>query len=336
MNAAAQPAGTEQKAAPQQGISDTVGQISSNISNIRNKAPAKVDAASTQPTAQPEPVPQQAPDTQAQPQQEAKPAQRPLSHYERGAQVLNQGVSNNAITPAKAQASIQRMPGEERERAKMIAAGGSPAAVDAWMKEKASRGPVPPTKAAEFDALLEGSIVGFKKMAEELGVDEAFARGMLGESLVDLYKQAEAKLINSKVKKAELAKVADYNTAWEGFKEALVNDGATDAFIEGMMKEANDSLSDDRHRILPFMSNNMLGAGGGALLGSAISRGFSDDDDDGPGIGSMLLPMAGAVAGQHFLPKLMNSWKDPYGTGANAANTLTVAFNKANPVMSSK
>ncbi len=275
----------------------------------------------------------------SQPQDSTQQKARTPSHYERGAQVLNQGVRSGAITPAQAQASISRMPGEERERAKMISAGGSPAAVDAWLKEKASRGTAIP-KTAEFDAILEFSVSGFKKMAEELGVDDAFARGMLSESLVELYKQAETKILESRTKKAkeleESEKIAAYLKAWEGFREQLVKEGANEAFIEGMLKESDDMLNNDRHRIVPFMSNSMLGTGGGALLGSAISRGLSDDDDDGPGISSILLPMAGAVAGQHFLPKLMNSWKDSYGVGANAGNPLTAAHNKANPVLSAK
>jgi hypothetical protein len=44
----------------------------------------------------------------------------------------------------------------------------------------------------------------------------------------------------------------------------------------------------------------------------------------------------GALLGHHYLPQLMNSWKDSYGSGVNTGNPLTAAHNRNFPVMGEK
>ena len=83
----------------------------------------------------------------------------------------------------------------------------------------------------------------------------------------------------------------------------------------------------DRHRIVPFMNNRATGAIGGALLASLIANhsGYS-------GPLSWLIPILGGVAGYHYLPQMMNKWKDPYGVGENAINPLAANMNQMHPL----
>jgi hypothetical protein len=71
-------------------------------------------------------------------------------------------------------------------------------------------------------------------------------------------------------------------------------------------------MLEDRNRVLPFMKNKWMGAAGGALLANMLAR---ENQIEGPM--GWLLPILGGMAGHHFLPKLMNKWKDPTGYGEN-------------------
>ena len=85
-------------------------------------------------------------------------------------------------------------------------------------------------------------------------------------------------------------------------------------------------LQQDRHRIVPFMSNRATGAIGGALLSMLIAREMGLT-----GAAGMVAPILGGIAGYNYLPEMMNKWKDPYGTGANQMNPFAAAYNRANP-----
>jgi hypothetical protein len=84
----------------------------------------------------------------------------------------------------------------------------------------------------------------------------------------------------------------------------------------------------DRHRILPGVSNQTTGAIGGALLSMMMARemGLS-------GPAAFLAPVLGGLAGHHFLPHLMNKWKDPYGSGANQMNPFAAGYNRQHPLI---
>jgi hypothetical protein len=83
----------------------------------------------------------------------------------------------------------------------------------------------------------------------------------------------------------------------------------------------------DRHRIVPFMNNKATGAIGGALLAALIAN---HSGMSGPM--SWLLPILGGVAGYHYLPQMMNKWKDPYGAGENAISPLAAGMNQQHPL----
>lgn len=205
-----------------------------------------------------------APQTQSQPSAQQPAAQKAYtpSHYERGAQVLSQGIRNGTITPAQAQAAIARMPEAERNRAKMIMSGGSPQDVNKYLSQKT------------------------------------------GEAHKFMSKQRNYKIA--------------------GFVDMLRKEGANEDFILGFLKEADvnaNDLPEDRHRILPFMNNQMTGALGGAMLGNLVSNEMDLD-----GVPGMILPMLGAYAGYSHLPSLMNNLKDPAGIGANATHPAVTNF----------
>lgn len=90
-------------------------------------------------------------------------------------------------------------------------------------------------------------------------------------------------------------------------------------------------LRADRHRVVPFMSNKATGAVGGALLAMMMAREMGLEGPAG-----FLAPVLGGLAGYHYLPELMNKWKDPYGSGANQMNPFAAAYNRAHPVMTSE
>jgi len=83
----------------------------------------------------------------------------------------------------------------------------------------------------------------------------------------------------------------------------------------------------DRNRAVPFMKNQWSGAIGGALLASMIAR---EHGMNGPL--SWLIPILGGIAGHHFLPQLMNKWKDPHGYGVNS-NAGQSNINSRYPMM---
>jgi len=154
--------------------------------------------------------------------------------------------------------------------------------------------------------------------------------------------------------------VPDYTSVWSGLLEQLVKEGANEDFIAGMLKEAEGSdflskgietfqpaldkvkqlvldfanpvddsgLFMDRHRILPFMSNRILGGLGGAAAGAAVANELGFD-----GVGKYLLPAVGSVAGGIHLPNVMNRWKDNYGEGLNKIHPGVADFNMAHPII---
>ena len=87
------------------------------------------------------------------------------------------------------------------------------------------------------------------------------------------------------------------------------------------------SNEDDRHRIIPTMGNQFVGAAGGALLSSLLGGqlGLS-------GPAAWLLPLLGGAAGYHYLPKLMNMWKDAPNTGVNQLPSSVQNYYQQNPV----
>ena len=85
---------------------------------------------------------------------------------------------------------------------------------------------------------------------------------------------------------------------------------------------------DDRHQIIPGVGNQYLGAAGGALL-SALMGGQMGLT----GPASWLVPLLGGAAGYHYLPKLMNMWKDQPGAGTKKVSDSASAFNKNNPII---
>jgi hypothetical protein len=132
---------------------------------------------------------------------------------------------------------------------------------------------------------------------------------------------------------------AEAQLAWAGFFEELAKQGANEDFILGMMKEAEESedhsraaldstgLPMDRHRIVPFMSNNLTGSMAGGLAGGAVSSELGLGS-----LGSMILPALGALAGHHYLPHLMNRWKDSEGTGLNRISPIAANYNSQQPL----
>lgn len=160
------------------------------------------------------------------------------------------------------------------------------------------------------------------------------------------------------VKQGSLA--PDYASVWTGLLEQLVKEGANEDFIAGMCKEAEGSdllargmrafqpaldkvkqlaldfaspiddsgLAMDRHRIVPFLSNRILGGLGGAAAGAAAANELGFD-----GVGKYLLPAIGGVAGGTHLPNVMNRWKDVYGVGLNKIHPGVADFNMAHPIV---
>jgi len=80
---------------------------------------------------------------------------------------------------------------------------------------------------------------------------------------------------------------------------------------------------ESRHEIIPGFNNKWTGGLGGMLLGHYIGNEMGLDGPMG-----MLLPLLGAGAGYHYLPKLMNKWKDRAGTGANAIHPAVQNMNQ--------
>jgi hypothetical protein len=99
--------------------------------------------------------------------------------------------------------------------------------------------------------------------------------------------------------------------------------------LGGQDTQARDMTGElqDRHRVVPFMNNIATGAIGGALIAALIANhsGYS-------GPMSWLLPILGGVAGYHYLPQMMNKWKDPYGVGENAISPLAANMNQMHPL----
>jgi hypothetical protein len=152
---------------------------------------------------------------------------------------------------------------------------------------------------------------------------------------------------------------ADNALVWEGLLSQLIKEGANEDFIAGMLKEAespewlgkamsafspaadkikhllselnpedSSGLHIDRNRIVPAISNRLLGGLGGALAGGIAANSLNLDK----GAGRYLMPLAGGLAGGAYLPELMNKWKDAHGTGLNSINSGVADFNKAHPL----
>ena len=141
--------------------------------------------------------------------------------------------------------------------------------------------------------------------------------------------------------------------AWTGFESELKKQGANEDFILGLHKEAEDSAAlagvpvmeklkeilkgsqapdvtgsaANRHHIIPGVANKWLGMAGGAGLGAMMGGELGTQ-----GMMGMALPALGAAAGHHYLPELMNKWKDAYGTGVNRVNPGVAALNRMNSI----
>lgn len=87
----------------------------------------------------------------------------------------------------------------------------------------------------------------------------------------------------------------------------------------------------DRNRLVPYVKNNWAGGIGGALLGALIAGEMSRT---GRGNFGILLPILGGIAGWHYLPEIMNKWKDPYGEGVNSIHPGAAAVNSSYPISS--
>ena len=85
---------------------------------------------------------------------------------------------------------------------------------------------------------------------------------------------------------------------------------------------------DNRHQIIPGLANNYLGAGGGALLSMLLGNQLGLT-----GPAAWLLPILGGAAGYHYLPKLMNMWKDKPGQGVHSIPDSVKTFNQENPIV---
>ena len=93
--------------------------------------------------------------------------------------------------------------------------------------------------------------------------------------------------------------------------------------IPNTMPKFDDTPKESRHEIIPGLNNKWVGGLGGLLLGTFINNEMGVDGPMG-----MILPLLGAGAGYRYLPKLMNKWKDPAGTGANAIHPAAININK--------
>jgi hypothetical protein len=119
----------------------------------------------------------------------------------------------------------------------------------------------------------------------------------------------------------------------EKFKQNA-KDTTTEAVSKGknIFNNLTSSLTpeDDRHQIIPGMGNQYLGAAGGALLSALLGgqMGLS-------GPAAWLIPLLGGAAGYHYLPKLMNMWKDQPGTGTKSISPGAAALNQENPIIES-
>lgn len=142
------------------------------------------------------------------------------------------------------------------------------------------------------------------------------ALGTAGSSIMDTAKETAGRL-------QEQA-----GPATEQFKQ-----NASKALSKGkdVFNNLTSSLTpeDDRHQIIPGMGNQYLGAAGGALL-SALMGGQMGLT----GPASWLVPLLGGAAGYHYLPKLMNMWKDQPGTGTKSISPGAAAYNQQNPIIS--
>jgi hypothetical protein len=96
----------------------------------------------------------------------------------------------------------------------------------------------------------------------------------------------------------------------------------------GGSRPDSSGLPSDRNRAVPFMSNTTSGGIGGALLGSLIAN---EMGLQGPA--SWILPLIGGVAGYHYLPQMMNRYKDPYGAGVNQIAPNAALYNQQFPLV---
>jgi hypothetical protein len=152
-------------------------------------------------------------------------------------------------------------------------------------------------------------------VAKEIGN----SAGTAGSSLMDTAKETAGRL-------KEQA-----GPAVEQFKQNA-NKALTEGAAKGksVFQDLTSSLTpeDDRHRRVPGMGNQFLGAAGGALLSALLGGqlGLS-------GPAAWLVPLLGGAAGYHYLPKLMNMWKDAPGSGVNSVSPGAQMQNQQNPLV---
>jgi hypothetical protein len=167
---------------------------------------------------------------------------------------------------------------------------------------------------------------GMFRFAPWEGVKGAFTGGMLGSLaspiLGPLGPLAGAGALGAYKAFGPAGALAATGLGLYGGKKALNGLGV------GGASPAQDAsgLQADRHRVVPFMSNQATGAVGGALLAMLISREMGLE-----GAGGLIAPILGGIAGYNYLPQMMNKWKDPYGSGANSMNPFAAAYNRQNP-----
>ena len=137
----------------------------------------------------------------------------------------------------------------------------------------------------------------------------------LGKSLLDTTKETAGRI----GEKLPAAKDQLAATAQEGLKRGK-------DFLANITSPLTNE--DDRHQIVPGMGNQFIGAAGGALLSALLGGQLGLR-----GPAAWLVPLLGGAAGYHYLPKLMNMWKDAPGTGVNATPAPVGNYYQRNPLV---
>ena len=194
-------------------------------------------------------------------------------------------------------------------------------------------------KSGYDQSFTRGMLKQADEFSEAVGATPAPAGG-LAEGLKKVYKSVKTQdgqatqnmsEVGSKLKGTLADTVSEVKEKAGPMADDL-KDQAGKAWSKGKdaFKTLTSSLTpeDDRHQVIPGMGNQYLGAAGGALLSTLMG---SQMGLSGPA--SWLVPLLGGAAGYHYLPKLMNMWKDQPGTGTKTIAPGAAAQNRANPIM---